>query len=188
MALLRHLAAAGARLALVLGLLLATAPVPARAQFRESQREYALKAVYLYNFCQFIEWPPAAFTARNAPLTIGVLGDDPFGGLLEETVQGEVLRGRPVRVERYQRAEEARNCQLLFITRSQADRTASIVAALRGRSIVIVGETAETLDLGGMIALIAEGNRVRLRINPAPLRLAGLSVSSKLMRAADIQR
>ncbi len=160
---------------------------PARAEL-ESSREYSLKAAFLYNFCQFIEWPDTAFAGRGAPLVIGVLGDDPFGSLLEETVEGEVVRGRRLRVERYRRVEDARRCQILFICGSEGKRSGAIVAALRGRSVVTVGETADFLEQGGMIALLSDQNRVKLRINPAMLRSSNLTVSSKLLRVADLQR
>jgi YfiR/HmsC-like len=154
----------------------------------EMQREYAIKSVFLYNFCQFIDWPDEAFESPSAPLVIGVFGEDPFGSLLEEAVQGETLRGRAIRIQRYRRPEDTKQCHLLFVSRSEAARLEAILNPLRGRSIVTVGETENFLAAGGMIALITTQNRVRLRINPAPIRAANLVVSSKLLRVADIQR
>ena len=58
--------------------------------------EYQIKAVFLFNFAQFVDWPPGAFPDSTAPLVIGVLGDDPFGPYLDETVRGETVRGRPL--------------------------------------------------------------------------------------------
>jgi len=170
---------------LVLAWGLAFAAITGNTPAAETSREYSLKAVFLYNFCQFIEWPETSFASPTAPLIIGVIGDDPFGALLDETVQGEVLRGHPLRVERYRRSDDAGRCHLLFIPASEAGRAGSIVASLRGRSIVTVGESEGFLSQGGMIALVTEGSRVRLRINQAPLRAASLRVSSKLLRVAD---
>ncbi len=149
--------------------------------------EYALKAVFLYNFCRFIEWPKSAFTSPNEAITIGVVGDDPFGSLLNEAVRNETSRGRPIRIAHYAKADAIGRCHLLFVSRSEAARTEKILSAVNGKSVVTVGETDAFLDRGGMIALTAKKNRVRLHINPALLRAASLDVSSKLLRVAEVK-
>src|SRR5687767_223921 len=68
--------------------------------------EYQLKAVFLFNFAQFVEWPPEAFPEAQTPLVIGVLGEDPFGAYLDETVRGETVNNRSLVVHRYRRVEE----------------------------------------------------------------------------------
>lgn len=152
-----------------------------------SPTEYALKSVFLYNFCRFMEWPNTAFSSPDEPLIIGVLGEDPFGSFLKEAVEGETYHGRPIRIEHYRAAGEIKRCHLLFITRSEAGRINEILAAVAGKSIVTVGESDTFLEKGGMIALTADRNRVRLRINPASLRAAHVDVSSKLLRVAEIK-
>ena len=152
------------------------------------RQEYALKAVFLYNFCRFIEWPERAFTSPDEPMIIALIGDDPFGPSLEETVKGETVRGRRIRVEHYRRASEITRCHMLFVTASETARSDAIIAAVAGLSVVTVGETNTFVDRGGMIALTAEQNRVRLSINPARLRAANLTASSKLLRVAEIKQ
>jgi hypothetical protein len=147
--------------------------------------EYALKSVFLYNFCRFIDWPNAAFSSPNEPLTIGIVGQDPFGALLNEAIAGESYHGRPIRIEHYRNARDIRPCHLLFVSRSEAGETSEILATVAGKSVVTVGETEAFIDKGGMIALTADQNRVRLRINPTTLRRANVDVSSKLLRVAE---
>ncbi len=161
------------------------APAPARAA---QPNEYALKAVFLYNFCRFIDWPDAAFSSPTDPLVIGVLGENPFGTLLEEAVSDETFRGRNIRIESYRSAREIGRCQLLFVSASESARLPETLAAVAGRSVVTVGETENFVEHGGMIALVADRNRVRLLINPGLLRAARLEVSSKLLRVAEIVR
>ena len=161
-------------------------PPPALAQ-AQSRGEYALKAVFLYNFCRFIEWPKSAFGSPNEPIIIGIVGEDPFGPFLREAVQGETSRGRAIRIERYSRPEAIEHCHLLFVSRAEAGRLGKILSAVAGKSVVTVGETDAFLDRGGMIALTADKNRVRLHINPSLLRAASLDVSSKLLRVADVK-
>ena len=147
--------------------------------------EYALKSVFLYNFCRFIDWPSTAFASPDEPLTIGIVGQDPFGPLLNEAIAGETYHGRPIRIEHYRNAREIRRCQLLFVSRSEAGQIGEILAAVAGKNVVTVGETEAFLERGGMIALTADQNRVRLRINPVTLRTAAVDVSSKLLRVAE---
>ena len=153
----------------------------------EPKGEYALKAVFLYNFCRFIEWPKSAFTSPNDPIIIGVIGEDPFGSLLNETVQGETSRGRAIRVQHFAKPDAIAKCHLLFVSHSEAARTEKILSAVRGKSVVTVGETDAFIDRGGMIALTTDKSRVRLHINPSLLRAASLDVSSKLLRVAEVK-
>lgn len=171
------LAAAGVLLATLMISALSAAPPP---------NEYALKSVFLYNFCRFIDWPDVAFGSPNDPIVIGVLGEDPFGPLLDEAVQGETFRGRTIRIEHYRTPREISRCHLLFIGASEMGRINEILWAVAGKSIVTVGETPGFVERGGMIALAADRNRVRLLINPGTLRAARLDVSSKLLRVAEI--
>jgi hypothetical protein len=150
--------------------------------------EYALKSVFLYNFCRFIDWPDFVFPGPNDPLIIGVLGDDPFGPMLEEAVAGESYHGRSIRIEHYHSPREVSRCQLLFVSASENGRIPEIIGAVAGKSIVTVGESESFIERGGMIALVADHNRVRLLINPSALRAARLDASSKLLRVAEITR
>jgi len=122
----------------------------------EPKSEYALKAVFVYNFCRFIDWPKSAFASPTEPITIGVIGDDPFGPLLKEAVQGETSRGRAIQIEHYTRPNAIGHCHLLFVSRSESGRLDAILRPVAGKSIVTVGETDAFIDRGGMIALTAE--------------------------------
>jgi hypothetical protein len=149
--------------------------------------EYQIKAVFLFNFARFVDWPAKAFPDADSPFVIGILGDDPFGSYLDETVRGEKVNGHPLTVQRYRRVGEIRACQVLFISRSEADRLEQILASLRGRSILTVGDTDDFAARGGMIRLATERNKVRMRINLDAVKAANLAISSKLLRVAEIQ-
>jgi len=151
-----------------------------------SQSEYALKSVFLYNFCRFIDWPDSAFASPTEPLIIGIIGDDPFGSLLNEAVAGEKYHNRPIRIDHFRTPGDIKRVHLLFVSHANAGRVEPILAAVAGRSVVTVSETEDFINRGGMITLTSEQNRVRLRINPAALHSANLAVSSKLLRVAEI--
>lgn len=151
-----------------------------------AQSEYALKAVFLYNFCRFIDWPDSAFASPNEPLIIGIIGDDPFGSLLNEAVEGEKYHNRPIRIDHFRTPGDINRCHLLFVSHVGAGRLDPILAAVADKSVLTVSETEDFLNRGGMITLTTQQNRVRLRINPAAIQAANLTVSSKLLRVAEI--
>jgi hypothetical protein len=167
----------------VAGLFLAFITMPARA---ETSREYQLKAVFLFNFAQFTDWSTNAFTNSTAPIVIGILGDDPFGEFIDATVRGETVNGRKLEVQRFRRVEEIQTCHILFISRSEDRRLERIVQALKARPILTVTDIEGPLTRGTMVRLLMENNRIRIRIDMAPVHEAKLAVSSKLLRASDV--
>lgn len=148
--------------------------------------EYEVEAVFLFNFSQFVTWPPAAFSGPGAPMVIAVLGTDPFGADLDAVVKGERAGEHPLVVRRYRDVSEVRDCHILFIDRSEAPKLKSIVEALHGRSTLTVSDIADAPASGVMIGLVNEDGRIRLRINVPAARESGLELSSKLLRPAEI--
>lgn len=148
--------------------------------------EYQLKAVFLFNFTQFVEWPADAFADANSPLIIGVLGDDPFGDYLDDTVRGETVNGRPLQVQRYRRADEIKTCHVLFVSNSETEHLMQVLGSLKGRSILTVGDVDEFTHDGGIIRFATLSNKIRLKISLDAAQAAKLTISSKLLRPAEI--
>ena len=167
-----------------LGLLLLSLLVAGNALGQS--KEYQIKATFIFNFAQFIDWPPAAFAETNAPFCIGILGDDPFGKYLDETVQGEKIDGHPLVVQRCHRVEEATNCQVLFISRSETKRLKDDLVRLKNQNVLTVGEAEGFCKDGGAIRFVTEQNKIHFRISPDAVKNASLTASSKLLRLAEI--
>lgn len=170
------------RCAALLMALLLVAAAPALA----APTEYDVKAAFLFNFSQFVDWPEVAFAEPRSPLVIGVLGTDPFGSALDEIVRGEIVKGRPLEVRRFRSVNELDTCHILFIDRSEQQRFAGILASLHGRSILTVGDFEGFAASGGVIHFVTAGNKIRLRVNLDAARAASLTISSKLLRPATI--
>jgi len=162
------------------------AVVPEKTRAQGVTKEYQLKAVFLFNFAQFVEWPSSAFPEPQTPLVIGVLGADPFGAYLDETVRGETVNNHPLAVQRYRRVEEITTCHILFVSRPEQDHLAQLLVSLKGRSILTVGDAERFTARGGMIRFVTDHNRIRLRINVEAAEAANLNISSKLLRPAEI--
>jgi hypothetical protein len=148
--------------------------------------EYQLKAVFLFNFAQFVEWPPSAFVAQDSPLVIGVLGEDPFGSYLDETVRGETVNNHPLVVQRFRQVEQISTCHILFVGQAEQAHLKAILGSLEGRSVLTVSDAEHFASRGGMIRFVTDQHRIRLRINLEAARAAGLTISSKLLRPAQI--
>lgn len=165
---------------LVVGLLFGSPASPA------APTEYEVKAVFLFNFSQFVDWPADAFPNAQAPLIIGVIGHDPFGAALDEAVRGEVVHGRRLEIRRYQDVEELNACHILFINPSTQEGIEQILSKLRSRSVLTVADSANFARAGGMVRFVTIDNRIRLQINLDAVKLANLEISSKLLRPAEI--
>jgi hypothetical protein len=152
----------------------------------QSSPEYQLKAVFLFNFAQFVEWPASAFPEPDTPLGICILGEDPFGGYLDETVRGETVANHPLTVRRYRRVNEIKGCHILFVSRQEQGHLSEILDSLKGHSVLTVSDAERFASRGGMIRFVTDHNRIRLRINLEAARAANLTLSSKLLRPAQI--
>jgi uncharacterized protein DUF4154 len=148
--------------------------------------EYQVKAAYLFNFGQFVEWPKNAFPSADAPFVIGILGEDPFGSVLDEVVHGESVAGHPLVIRRFRKAEDIDDCQVLFIGRGEASQLERVLRTLRGRHILTVTDFAGAGSRAAIVVLLTENNRIRMRINVAEARANDLVISSKLLRPAEI--
>ena len=170
---------------LVLLTLMALSGAPTRAQDK-SAPEYQVKAGFLYNFAKLTEWPAAAFADTNAPLVIGVLGKDPFGRVLDDTVKEKWIEGRKVIVRRCQNLVEAQECHVLFTAESDPARQREIITHLSGRPVLTVGQGKGFAGRGGIINFTMENKHVRFEINATQAKAGQLKISSRLLRLAVI--
>jgi YfiR/HmsC-like len=147
--------------------------------------EYPVKAAFLYHFLEFVEWPRAA-PLPPAKVTIGVLGQDPFGDVLDKAILGKVVAGRTLTIRRFESVETLEPCAILFISSSEMPHLPEIVARLKGSPVLTVGEADRFAHRGGMIGFFFEDNHVRLEVNRAAAEGAGLRISSKLLGVARL--
>ena len=153
---------------------------------RSGVSEYQLKAAFLYNFTQFTEWPADAFATADAPIVIGIVGEDPFGKTLDDAVRGEVVRGRPLVVQRFRADEDIGRCHILFIGRSEKERLRAVLIQLQGRPVLTVSDMNDFALEGGIVHLQLANKSVKLEINQAVAEEAGVQISAKLLRLARI--
>lgn len=148
-------------------------------------KEHQVKAVFLYNFTQFVAWPESAFPDKHSPFIIGILGADPFRDYLDTVVSGESAANHPILVRRFRNPEDVRDCHILFVRAPDADIAS--LATIRGkRGMLTVGDSHGFPQAGGMVNFVTRQGKIGLQVNLDAVKDAGLDVSSKLLRLAEI--
>jgi hypothetical protein len=171
---------------LTLTLLAAHIAAPAtRAGERRDSLEYPVKASLLLNFAKFTQWPEGSPQAAAASVAICVLGPDPFGGVLDATVEGRTVGGRPIEVKRYRQVDGIETCHVLFVASPDERRMAEVFARVGDAPVLTVGEAGNFAEQGGVIRLSVEENRARFSVNLAPTEASRLKLSSKLLNVAQ---
>ncbi|MDB6025462.1 MAG: YfiR family protein [Verrucomicrobiales bacterium] len=149
--------------------------------------EYKFQAVYFFNFLQYTQWPEEKFPRPDAPVIIGVLGENPFGSALDEAVKDEVIQGRRVIVKYYRRAEEMDLCHALYICRSEERNIANILPRLGKESVLTVSDMNRFTERGGHIQFLSEKEKLRFAINLTELKNSRLKLSSQLLKLAKVR-
>jgi hypothetical protein len=147
--------------------------------------EYEVKAAFLYEFGRFVEWTPVS-AGDSDFFAICVLGEDPFGILLDEAVKDKTASGHKVIARRIVGVRDSGDCRILFISPSEDSRLLEILKALEGKGILTVGEGSQFTRRGGMVSFRTEQNRVRFAINQAATERAGIKLSSQLLKIATV--
>ncbi len=147
--------------------------------------EYQVKAAFLLKFTGFVEWPAGDPGSAGTPFAICIVGEDPFGHVLDQIVEGEAVAGRRIVVRRIHR-DAVNGCGVVYFA-AQEKNVAELLNSA-GPGVLTVGEGDTFLDQGGMIAFAVENHRVRFDANPAAAKKAGLKLSSRLLNVARIVR
>ena len=149
------------------------------------QRECEIKAAYLYNFINYIDWPENAFPGPGGTITIGIVGQSEFGAALD-ALNGKQTRGRTVALKQITDTKDLAQCQIVFINASEKARLPELLAKLKDARVLSVSEIDGFAEQGGIINFISEQNKVRFEINPDAARRLGLNISSQLLKLAKL--
>ncbi len=150
------------------------------ARADETLGEYRLKGAFLFHFFNFVEWPA---TSMRTP-TLCILGDDPFGGALND-LEGKNVRGKPLSIVRIPSGgSPTTGCNILFVARSEASRWDEIMRSLP-QGVLSVSDIKRFARNGGVIEMYLQNRKVRLAVSQQNARSAGLIISSRLLSLAE---
>ena len=147
---------------------------------------HQVQAAFLFNFAKFVTWPDDTFERSGNTMIIGILGEDPFGAILEETVRDKTIMGRKLSVKRFGRVQDAMNSHILFLSASEEGRLPQTIKALEKTTVLTVSDMDQFAERGGMVAFTAEDQKVRFNVNVGAVDRAGLKMGSQLLKLARI--
>lgn len=174
------------RLEFLLALLLACAscPSPAQPAPPDVSLEYAVKATYLYKLAPFVNWPPSAFAASNAPFEICVVGDDPFDNFLKDAVAGRSFGAHAFAVRKLQALTPGADCQIVFISHLSSQSIRQALDAVDGKPVLTVIDSTASPDQGGIVQFVINHGHVGFEIDTSAAARNHISISSKLLNLA----
>lgn len=173
------------RVIMMMAVLIGSLSVPTIQAAEEVKKEYVVKAAFLYNFAKFVVWPDDQLGEDRGPVTICIVGQDPFGNALEP-FQKKTVKGRALSFERVEGLDEIAQCHVLFISSSEKEKLPFILQRIKNRNILSVSDMEGFAEAGGMINLVNRESKVRFQINVDAVGREGLEMSSKLLHLAEI--
>jgi hypothetical protein len=164
-------------------ILVAVALLVCRSGVAQEPLEIEVKAAFIYNFTKFIDWP-AGTPAGQEPFRLCVVSDEALQRSIQKTIAGETINGRPFASVVPRTAEEARKCQVLFVSRQDEVQATRMLSAVKDLPVLTVSDRAEFARRGGGIELVREDNRIRFDVNVPGAERGGIKLSSRLLRVA----
>lgn len=156
-------------------------------------KEQRIKAAFIYNFINFVDWPKEKVADSNDPITICIIGKDPFGKAFEP-IKNKKLKGKKIVINRFKglkelkksskQIETLRKYHLLFICPSEKKNLKEVINLVKNHSVLTVGDMKGFLESGGIINFLIVDKKVCFEINNAAAKQAKLKIRSKLLRLA----
>jgi hypothetical protein len=170
----RALVSVGAALSFLL------ASLPLLAQ-NAATGEYRAKANYLANFPIFVEWPQEAWSQGKTSFLVCVFGEFSFG-----TSLAEITRGRDGPRSAYCNPLDTQTAGIVRVSDSvrQPLGAEEIRPAVRGQTVLTVGETPGFLDAGGILSFSGQQGTIQFDVNLEAANKAHLKISSRLLALA----
>ncbi|HJW55368.1 MAG TPA: YfiR family protein [Burkholderiaceae bacterium] len=142
-----------------------------------------VKAAFLRNFTHYVTWPANVFADDRSPWRICILGNDPFGDILDNTLMKRAEQGRPFEIHRAEILNALPRCQIIYIAYQDATKRRAALAELKKSPILTVGDASDFLQEGGIIQFQV-GDRVEMRINLDQARSASLTIQTKMLEVS----
>lgn len=147
--------------------------------------EADVKAAFLYYFLHFINWPNKGLGDKNEPYKFCILEESLVTRSLEAILASPKAVNTAVEVRVLLAASDATECDYVYIDQMNIEYSLAVIAITRGKPILTVSENDAFAEVGGMIELKRESNKIRVIINMDVLASRGLKASSKLLNLAD---
>jgi hypothetical protein len=174
------------KLATILIFILITTVVATLSAKGEERKpgEYEVKAAFIYNLAKFVEWPGKSLD-NISTLTLYIIGDDPFGTDMD-AIKDKLIKGKRIVIKQIYSPDDLKNAGILFISSSEKEQLRDILKGISSLPILTVGDTKSFAQRGVMVNFYLENSKIRFEINLEAVNLAGLKISSNLLRMGTI--
>jgi hypothetical protein len=149
-------------------------------------QEYEVKAMFLFYFSKFIDYPESILNPRTPALQICIFGEDPFESAIDIAVQGKEAHGHSIEIKRLNDINTAKGCHILFVSPSERNVLPQVFSYTRQYPILTVSDTEGFIESGGMIQFYIADNKVRFMIDLKKIQGVNLKVSSRLLQVAQV--
>jgi hypothetical protein len=166
---------------LLAALLPAALLVGARAEAQGVTDESQVKAMFVYNFLKFVEWPVDAPLGAKEPIIVVIIGEGATADATRRFLESKAVGERPVVVRRARWDQSLTGVRAAFVVERDAKKLHHIFDAAAEAGVLTIGEGEGFATKGGVIRLLVEDRKVRFDIDTTAAQLAGLRISSKLL-------
>src|SRR5688572_7104956 len=110
-----------------------------------------IKAVYIYNFTKYIEWPKEY---REQVFVIGILGESSLVKELEGMSSSKKVFGQDIEVKQFADLSQVSKCHILYMPSDSKEQIGNVLNKIKGYSTLLVTDTPGLATKGSAINFV----------------------------------
>jgi len=135
------------------------------------------KAIFVYNFTKYIDWPP-----KQGNFIISVLGTDPIAGELKGIASKKKVGQTSIEVKNIRTIGDIGNCNILYVSDSKSDALPQVLLQAKENNILVITENKDACKSGSCINFVSSGGKITYEISKKNIETNGLKVSGDLIQ------
>ena len=142
-----------------------------------------IKAMFVYNFTKYIEWPQSY---KQGNFIIGVLGNSPIFAELSNMANAKKAGAQSFEIKNFTSPASISKCHMLIIASDITTGFNDALSKLKDHNTLIITEKAGLTKQGSAINFVVQNNKQAFELNKANAEKYDLKVSSNLMALAIV--
>lgn len=144
---------------------------------KTSAQNEKFKALFMYNFTKYIEWPA---TMQNGDFAIGILGNSAIKSELETIASKKKIGTQSIRVVTFNSVNDISDCHVLYIPNEKSASLDEVALRLNGKGILIITDKPGLARRGAAINYIVNAGKQDFEISKNAIDLQHLKVNAAL--------
>ena len=138
-----------------------------------------VKAIYIYNFTKYIEWPQ---NYKEGNFVVGVLGTSvPLINELNKMASSKTVGTQKFEIKSVSFVADAAKCHIIYILADNSSQLSDVIGKVKGKSALIVTDKVGLATKGSAINFIIDGNKQKIELNRSNVEKYKLKVASTLV-------